>query len=62
MVHVTANEAGRNAVFKDRLFRGLYFLINAIKNNTASKKEIIAGLVIIMFFVNTRLKTQITGR
>lgn len=39
MIHVTANEAGRNAVIQTRLLRGLDELINAI-NSGATPHEL----------------------
>ena len=59
-IHVTANEAGRNACYLDKLEKVLRFLIDAIKKNEVSKKEIIQCLLILIRYSTKTLKVRPT--
>ncbi len=58
-IHVTANEAGRNACYLRKLEGALKIIIEAIQNN-ASKKEIIQCLVILIKYSIKTLKIRPT--
>lgn len=62
MIHVTANEAGRNSVFKDRYLLAIDTLIDGIINEHISKEEIIKCLFLLKKFAIKNIKTQPTLR
>lgn len=59
-VHVTANEAGRNACYLFKLEKAIRMLAEAIEKKQATKKEIIQCLFLILRFATKTLKTRPT--
>ena len=59
-IHVTANEAGRNACYLRKIEGALKLIIEAIQNNEVSKKELIQCLMILIKFSIKTLKIRPT--
>lgn len=59
-IHVTANEAGRNACYLDKLEKAIRMLVEAIEKKQATKKEIIQCLFLILRYSTKTLKVRPT--
>jgi len=58
-IHVTANEAGRNAVMQSRLLKILDILIDAI-NSGASKEELVECIFSLKKYLVRNMKIRPT--